>query len=524
MNTSDRRSLNIEDKGHAFDNWEINLHSSTQFEVLVDYLLDPDIVEARFNVELYFFIPSSFRINKDTYTKHDFYQDMQAYIRFIPKLITLSNVINESNEISPLVVANSLLDEIFKGDSSTVLTERIVHELKMLANVVRTYMRKEVQTICSSILSVDIPRQVMNDVISNTIKLTQDIRKFHNVLSEIRPRYLSSVTPLTVRETYEFTTEYISLNLQRELTKLLNHVKFVSSTHRQFEDIIDLIKQSIKYERDFRIQYSYPSILIQGGENESFAYRHSILKKFTSNVLYLTARPVSQTRAIQEIGYAAAAGFAMLVALLITFYAQEEFGPYTLPFVVVVVIGYMIKDRLKEWGRFLTKFGAKRNTFDYKSKIRDREENIIGYSQESFRFIDYDKVPSDVLQLRSLSALTAIEEEGKPQDVIRYIKIVRLLPKQISDAHVRVLNTSDIIRFDISSFLSKIENPYEKRLWYNVETNDLEYFTLSREYHLNLILKFVSSDNSRREECHIDRVRLILDKNGIKRIEAGEKL
>ncbi|MHA1169658.1 MAG: hypothetical protein ACTSRU_17660, partial [Candidatus Hodarchaeales archaeon] len=114
-----------------------------------------------------------------------------------------------------------------------------------------------------------------------------------------------------------------------------------------------------------------------------------------------------------------------------------------------------------------------------------------------------------------------IEAEGKPQEVIRYIKRIKLLPKKISEFHQRVLDSSDIIRFDISSFLSKIENPQENRLWFNSETNSLEYFTISRVYHLNLIMKFTSFDHSNRKETHIDLVRLILDKNGIKRIEAS---
>ncbi|MHA2299140.1 MAG: hypothetical protein ACXAEU_24690 [Candidatus Hodarchaeales archaeon] len=514
----DRRGSSIEDMGQVFENWEIKLHSRNQFEILIDYLIDPDTPEARFKVELFFFIPKSFRINEETYTKQSFYQDMQAYIRFLPKVITLSNIINEDNRISPLTRANKLLEEVFQSELSNSLNDKIIHELKMLVNLTRTYVYREVQAICSSILSITISEQAINDSIRSSIALIQDIKSFNVVLKKTSNQYLSSKTPESIRDTFEFVSEFISLSFQRELTKLLNNVEFVSSTHVQFKEIINIIQQSIKNERDFRMQRNYPSVLSWGEDNETFSYRYSILKKYISNVLYLTARPVTKPRVIQEIGYAAAAGFAMLVALVIAYLSQEAFGSYTLPFITAMVIGYMIKDRLKEWGRSVTNI-ARKDKSDYESKIKDNLGNIIGYSKEFFKFIDYDSIPKDILQARGLSSLTAVEAEGRPQEVIRYAKNIGLLPKKISDTHERVLDTSDIIRFDISNFLSKIENPQEKRIWFNPETNNLEYFVISRAYHLNLILKFTSLDNNKSEECRIDRVRLILDKKGIKRIE-----
>ncbi|MHA1166898.1 MAG: hypothetical protein ACTSRU_03680, partial [Candidatus Hodarchaeales archaeon] len=424
-----RRGSGIEDIGYDFEHWGISLHNRNLFELLVDYKLDPNSNEAQFQIELFFFIPASFRINAKTYSKKAFYQDMQAYIRFKPKLITLSNIVNEDNAISPLVRANMLLEEIFQGGSSKQLIDQVIHELKMLANLVITYVVKEVHAICDSIIEVDIPQQVKDDAIRRIIRLIRDIKEFNTVIKKTRIRYMSSVSPREVRETFEFITEFLSLNFQRVLTRLLNNVEFVCSTHKEFKDTILIIQQSINSEREHRELCEYPSILNQGEDNEEFSYRWGILKKYISNVLYLKARPKRKTRAIQELGYAAAAGLAMFIALIITFAAQTMYGNnLSLPFIVAVVIGYMIKDRVKEWGRFITKFTTKRR-YDYKSKIKDNQGNVIGYSQESFSFIDYKNVPNDILQVRGDSALSAIESEGKPQEVIRYIKRIKLLPK-----------------------------------------------------------------------------------------------
>ena len=123
------------------------------------------------------------------------------------------------------------------------------------------------------------------------------------------------------------------------------------------------------------------------------------------------------------------------------------------------------------------------------------------------------------MQLRNISQLTDIEEEGKPQKVFKYSKYITLYPQKITSLHSRVLDASDILRYDISSFLSKIENPYTKVKWYNYQTNKIERIKTARVYHVNIIIKFTTIDDNNNESYRINRVRLILDKNGLKRIE-----
>ncbi len=517
--------LNSVDKGHIDsasnlklqDYGEITLHSKNQFELRLDYSVDPQDEETKFELESYFFIPQSFRISPQNYSKERFYEDMQVYIRFNPVLMTLQELINPKNEISPLNRAMNLLKEIFAGNTAIEIVAQIIHELKMLAMIVTASIEKHTELICSLLQIDNITSQNLIDTKKQAISFLDQIQAFNFAFQKKRNEFLTPFTPIELIETFDFVLEYISIFIQYELTKTLTFLTQENPLTGNFTDLIKKIRTILNKERNFRSACGFTSVLNKNEENEEFTYRYSILKKFTSNVLYLTARPEPTPRVLKEITYAGAAGIAMLIAILLTYFIQLFFEDYTLPFITALIVSYMIKDRLKDWLKIV--FGQEgrfRKSYDYKSTIKDNEGNIIGYSKERFQFIR--KIPQDIMQYRSSSHLTKIEGEGRPENVIKYFKSIKLFPKTISNIHTRVLNTSDIIRFDVSNFLSKIEDPYSVYQWYNIENQQVEFINAARVYHLNLIVKFTRS-SLKGKITDINRVRFIVDKKGIKRIE-----
>ena len=68
------------------------------------------------------------------------------------------------------------------------------------------------------------------------------------------------------------------------------------------------------------------------------------------------------------------------------------------------------------------------------------------------------------------------------------------------------------MRFDITKFLKKMDTP--KVPLYRVNQNSLYG---SKVYHVNIIIEYAS-----KEETSYHKARLILDKNGIKRVELPE--
>ncbi|MFW9996365.1 MAG: hypothetical protein ACFFD4_30260, partial [Candidatus Odinarchaeota archaeon] len=318
--------------------------------------------------------------------------------------------------------------------------------------------------------------------------------------------------------------EYISVKFQKELTRFLYVLEDFKLQLEFLVKTADTIRGLIIKERELRQRHGFNSIIEHGSDNEIFSYRFSALKKYVNNVLYLTTRPKKGYRVFQEIAYALSAGLAMFVALMLAYFTQLLFPEYSLAFIAAIVIGYMVKDRLKEWGRIL--IGGRivlERGYDYKSKIKDQLGNEIGISREKFRFIDYNKVPSDIIEAHNKTRIMniGIEGEKRPQEIINYVKHIDLYPKVVTRIHKRVLDASDIIRYNISNFLSPMEEAFTRVQWYDIEKNRIENVRTARIYDLVLAIKFVMIDEKNKELSKVDCVQVILDKKGIKRIEKG---
>lgn len=76
-----------------------------------------------------------------------------------------------------------------------------------------------------------------------------------------------------------------------------------------------------------------------------------------------------------------------------------------------------------------------------------------------------------------------------------------------------------IYRFNIHSFLQKADNPVHEYVKIDPETHEFIRKELPKVYHLNIILKNTYMNEDLKEEIEFKKFRIILDKNGIKRIE-----
>ena len=218
---SSTRHFDPDSQCKLHDYGEITLHSKNQFELRLDYSVDPHDDETKFELESYFFIPQSFRITPQNYSKERFYEDMQVYIRFNPVLITLQELINPKNEISPLNRAMQLLKGIFAGDASTESVANIIHELKMLAIIVTASVNKHTELIRSLLQIDNITNQDLIDTNKQAIGFLNQVEAFNFTFRKNRNEFLTPFTPIELKETFDFVLEYISIFLQYELTKTL---------------------------------------------------------------------------------------------------------------------------------------------------------------------------------------------------------------------------------------------------------------------------------------------------------------
>jgi hypothetical protein len=107
------------------------------------------------------------------------------------------------------------------------------------------------------------------------------------------------------------------------------------------------IAAMIARQQSHRTAAGYPSVLANATTDSTVLYRRGVLKKFISNALFLDTE-VSEGPGLSQVPLAIAAGFAMLFAVIVTLFAQTRYTTNSVPFVVVVVLSYVFKDRLKD--------------------------------------------------------------------------------------------------------------------------------------------------------------------------------
>ena len=71
----------------------VEAHDSQQFEVKLDYSIDPEKKQNQYRIEAYLFIPRSLGINRETYSTKHFFRDIQSYIRFKTPQISIPDLL-----------------------------------------------------------------------------------------------------------------------------------------------------------------------------------------------------------------------------------------------------------------------------------------------------------------------------------------------------------------------------------------------------------------------------------------------
>ena len=148
-------------------------------------------------------------------------------------------------------------------------------------------------------------------------------------------------------------------------------------------------------------------------------------------------------------------------------------------------------------------------------------KNELGTIEESFSFVELARLPKEIKEIRNREFHTVLEEYQRPENIIFYKRTIRINAPATVGARRYGLNI--IFRFNIHRFLYKAADPSETHLLIDSITRKLTSVRLPKVYHLNLIIasRAVESDDRSKKETSVEfkKLRLVIDKNGIKRIE-----
>lgn len=425
------------------------IHDKFTLEFKVGFNTSPNqnLLETNdFVMNTWIFVPNSLDINRDKYSKEDFYRDIKSDARFITPPYRLDELANNPSLLPNQALAMECHDVALTPSH----TADLLHALKMYCSITKSATRNASQEIINC---GDAERQLRD--------CHRFIDNIHNVLKNFRSQ-CDSLNALhldpKVMEAFCYGDEFMSNVVEKHTFQIRDSIRL--SHPEVYQQLEARFKELLLAEHDYRKARGYLSVEPNSEScNSQFVHRASLLKKFAESDLFLHSEKSKDTFLIEQILYSAAAGVAMIFATIASFFFQQRYGNFTFPFLIALVVSYMFKDRLKDWLRL---FFAKRvsgHIFDTKTIFHIKKQKI-GWSKDSFDFIDPDKLIPEVLAQRQRDKLFE-QVSGKDEKVILFRKKVRIWRSKLAKASPFPLRgINDNIRYNITEFVRKMDDPY----------------------------------------------------------------
>ena len=441
------------------------------------------------------FVPNSLDINAAKYSKDDFYRDLKSGVR----LITPSYEMHELANDDELLPSKSLISNFNELHIAPNDTQDLIHTIRMYCAISKSAFRDECLVISHN--------SEATDRITRCLRFLEDggkiLNRFRSLMNQLNDQNATDRT----RQVFSYGDEFLSNVLEKYTYRLRDAIRVKHP--EEYPQLEERFKEVLFEERAYREKQGYLCVEVDEPKgNEDFVFRASLLKKFTESDLYLNATKRKNTFLVEQILYSLAAGAAMVVATLSSFFFQQRYGNFTLPFLIALVISYMFKDRLKDWLRLFFAKRVSNKVFDTRTDFRVKER-YIGWSKDSVDFIDSDKILHEVMKLRSRNPLFA-EVSGKDEKVLLYRKKVQLWPSELAKASPYPLRgINDILRYNLTEYTRKMDNP-SFPLSGTWEDNGYKPIEGKKVYHLTFVIQCVYEGKT-----EYKRIVVRCDRNGI---------
>ena len=129
-------------------------------------------------------------------------------------------------------------------------------------------------------------------------------------------------------------------------------------------------------------------------------------------------------------------------------------------------------------------------------------------------------LPSEVVVLRYADLQSHDAIEGRPETVLCYTKEIEISSSALEAVFEGAAGITDVFRLSVNPMLSRMEDPWENYHYVHPRTGEVQQARCARLYHLNIVLCIQGEGGHQ----SISRVRAVLNKKGVLRVESVEEL
>lgn len=477
------------------------IHDKFSIEFKVGFVVRRKLKENKFAINTWLFVPNSLDINPMTYSKKQFYRDVKSNIRLITPVFLLREIA-EGNAI-PL----HNLEKSFQATASDPTRTAIrdyEYQIKMFSAIFKSAVRNDVAHIFKNTIKEDV-QYLIDTYLNNITTITTKYRELRHIIN------VPTISQ-EVLDYYFFGDEFICNVIEYNSFKLIKYLE--RKDKKKYKESISGLASLIRHELDYKAEKGYMAIDNDNAtRNREFIFRRGVLKKYIESDLFLQARKKRDGVLVEQIYYSIAAGMSMIFATAIAFSFQMKYGNFTMPLFVALVISYMLKDRIKELMRYYFAHQLGTKYFDNKTTICLKDQPI-GWSKEGVDFITDNKVPREVMEIRSRTPLLEAENRTMDEKILLYRKLVQIDREEIGKNSIYPISgINDIMRLHFNGFVQKMDDPGENLYLLNLD-DTVSTITGEKAYYINVIMQLQFED-----QIDYKRFRIILNQSGITGLE-----
>ncbi len=485
----------------------IRMHSKQKIEIKAEYPLTPNAVKSLYHIDCYFFYPSQLHVNKPSINLDHFLDNIQVYTRFSSPMLSLEHLVDPECETSPLNRIHTLLSRA--EISRTEENKRLVYELQILCNTYRVETGRFVRLIRS-----ELKKNTRKDLYR--IRIEQYLAQMSVFLEKFRalhPLFMDTRITEQQREALRWADETISIITERNMNNLFSYCGRMDSPEALRQKLETITQEETEYRRSMQYEYLFSEEDDQSGER--LAYRESLLKKWSQSAMYMNIEESGSIRRLGQVVAGIAAAVAMLFAVIVTIVASRKFTPNSTPWVLLIVLSYVFKDRIKETLRSIFNRSLPLFTSDQRTILQDPAlKERVGLAKGSLSFGKAGNAPDAVFKLRYKNP-NPFRSFMPEEDLMHYRRTVLLNSRKLTGSHTRLEGITEIIRIHIEDWLREMDDP--KDIFYRLEEGKKIKIKGNRVYRMYLAVSMKEAGRNSSEDIYLYRI--VMNKSGILRIE-----
>lgn len=454
-----------------------------------------------FAVNSWLFVPNSIGINPENYGKKQFYRDIKSNVRVITPVFSLSEIADRN--ALPLTSLKKAFQDLSSYPHQDAIDAYEYH-LKMFSAIFKSALR-DFERYIRTAKTLDNADDLLKDYVADVRTILDEYRKLYSIIE-------FSKIPENLRGHFFLCDEFMSYIVEMRTIRIIRRLDSMAES-----DVIRIrhaaLMTFISKERDYKKQRGYEIITEDPQSNLHVVYHHGMLKKFVESELYIRLDKKRDGVAVEQIYYSLAAGLAMIFATAVAWQTQVRFGNITWPLFIVLVVSYMMKDRIKDLLRYYFAHKLGNKYFDKKATV-EIGKKTIGDIREGVDFISASKTPSKVLALRNESATIDDATRIFEEKIILYRKRITINGKALAENDdYPMAGINEIMRLHLNRFTQKMDNP---EIPVNTVDDDGNIISVKvqKVYYVNIIFQLKEAKGS-----SYRHFRIAMTRNGILQVE-----